>query len=208
MNSENQSIKHELVKRFADHLITVFTIGLLCLWLFATRDDLTINLQRNPWWHYLLLSVFTFLLWLFWARKKIQKKIINISSPFFLIGFVWILYWVSGISIDKCFFLWVACILFLWTIMLQLAMILSMFLWNKLSRILLKGAIWENNSYWPVPLVGFIGIFQSWAELRNVGMDGCWMDLLLYLALIIFIVVALVHVLAYKFEKYTNNTAQ
>ncbi|OGN99604.1 MAG: hypothetical protein A2Y90_01945 [Chloroflexi bacterium RBG_13_52_12] len=83
-----------------------------------------------------------------------------------------------------------------------------MFLWNKLSRILLKGAIWENNSYWPIPLVGFIGIFQIWAELRSVGMEGWWMDLLLYLALIIFIVVALVHVLTHKFEKHTNNTAQ
>lgn len=201
MTYKTQSTKPELLKQFADHLMTVFTVGLVCLWLFTTRVEISVDIQRKPWWHYLILSVFVCLLWFFWARKKIKKKILRLSLPIFLIGFVWILYWISGLVFPKEFFLFVTSILFAWSIMLIIALLLSVTSWNKLSRVITKGAIWENNSYWPIPMIGFFGIFQGWKELWDIGMRDWWMDPLLYLAFLVFIIVMITHALTYRFEK-------
>jgi len=187
----------QVIRQLADQLITVFIVGLLCLWLAALRSEVDVPAERGAWWHFMILSVFALLLWLFWGRKKVHRPRLRWVLLCVLIGFVWLTYLISGISFTTVFFVVLAILLLILAVLLLLALVFIMTRWGaegKLGKAITKGVRWGDYFYWPLSLVAVMAsVWLGWKMLWDTGMRGWWMTPLLYLTVLVFIVVGLVH---------------
>lgn len=184
-------------RQLADQIKTVFVVGLLCLWLATLKSGVNVPAKREAWWHFVILSVFALLLWLFWGRKKVRSPRLWWGLLCVMVGFVWLTYWISGISFPTGFFIVLAIGLFIWAVVLFLALVLIMARWEAEGK-LGKAITWVvrqgDNVYWPLSLLALLtSVLMGWTRLWDAGARGWWMDPLLYLGLLMAIVVALVH---------------
>ena len=199
MSKQSANRSRLIIRQLADQLITVFIVGLLCLWLAAMRSEVDVPAERGTWWHFVILSVFALLLWLFWGRKKVHSSRLRWVLLCVMVGFVWLAYWIGGISFPTAFFTGLGTVLLIGAVFLLLVLALTMTAWRaggKLDKAVTKVVRWGGYSYWPLLLIAIMAsVVQGFKMLWDTGMRGWWMTPLLYIAVLVLIVVGLVYAL-------------
>jgi hypothetical protein len=187
--------KSELMRQLANQLTTVFLVALLCLWLAVTRSGVSVPIQRMPWWCFVILSAFALFLWLFKGRKKIRTKRWWVSLCIAL-GFIWLTYFILGISFGSGFFTGLAIFMLTWAALLLLVLGLVATKWGTEGK-LGKAITWiikQREVYWPLSaLVVFASIFLGWKMLRDAGVQDRWMTPLFLGGMLVFFAVWLVY---------------
>jgi len=194
--AEPQGNKSGVIGRqLGDQLKTVFIVGLLSLWLAALKSGVNVALKRQPWWYSAITSALVLLLYFLWGIKKVPVRGLRWATPFVMVGFVWIAYWISGLSFPAGLFIWLAGGLFIWAFVLFLALILIMTRWRskgKLSKAIKWIVKWGDIAYWPLSFIVLLtSVLLGWIRLWDAGVRGWWMDPLLVLGVLMSIVVAL-----------------
>jgi hypothetical protein len=180
-------------RQLADQLKTVFVVALLSLWLVMLNSRVTTTPKRLEWWPLVILSVLAPILYLFWRRKRVHGFRLWLP-PCVVVVFIWIAYWISGVSLPAGLFIGLAIGLLAWAVVLFLALILIMTRWGskgKLGKVIMWGAEWGEYIYWPLSfLVLLTSVLLGWIRLWDAGMRGWWMDPLLVLGVLMAVVVA------------------
>ncbi len=184
-------------RQLADQLSTVFVVGLLTLWLVILKSGRAIEapVERDPWWYFLIFSILVLLLWWFWVRKKVRHPRLRWVLPCMMIGFIWLIYWISGVSFPTAFFIILTAVLFIWAVVLLLALLLIRTRWgqNKLGKAITWCVLRGDHIYSPLSfLVLFTSVLQGWKSLHDAGATGWWMYALLLVGVLMSAVVALV----------------
>jgi hypothetical protein len=181
-------------KQLSDQLKTAFISVLLVLWIPALNLSGGATPTRGPWLPWVIASIILFS-WFVYRRKRVRQPKFRWGYPFVAVIALWLMYFISGFSLPNWSFAILAAVLSLWTICLLITLLLIM------ARMLPEGkpvkatrrfaAVGEAIS-WPLTvLVLLTSVLLGWTRLWNTGMRGWWMDPLLYLGTLIFIVVAM-----------------
>lgn len=194
--TEPPANKSELMRQVADQLKTVFIVGLLCLWLSTLKPEVNVHVERGPWLPWLIVSVLLFS-WVVYSRKKVRWPKLRWVFPFAAVALLWLMYLLSGVSFPTIFFTGLAVFLLAWTVLLLLTLVLIMTRWRaegKLGKTITCGVKQGDYFYWQLSvLILLLSVVRGWTILWDVGMRGWWMDPLLYLGVLVFIVVGLVY---------------
>jgi len=163
------------------------------------RSEVDVPAERGTWWHFVILSVFALLLWLFLGRKKVHNSRLRWVLLCVMVGFVWLAYGIRGISFPTAFFTGLGTVLLIGAVFLLLVLVLTMTAWRaggKLDKAVTKVVRWGGYSYWPLLLIAIMAsVVQGFKMLWDTGMRGWWMTPLLYIAVLVLIVVGLVYAL-------------
>lgn len=194
--TEPPANKSGLVRQLADQLTTVFIVGILCLWLAATRPEVNVPAERLPWWYFVILSAVALPLWLLVGRKKDIHPRRRWGFFCVALGLIWLMYLIQGISFGSGFFYSLAGILLIWAALLLLALFLLTTRWGAEGKLgkAITWAIKQRNVYDPLSiLVVFASIFLGWKMLWDTGIRDWWMTPLLLLGLLVLVAVGLVY---------------
>ncbi|MFA5308221.1 MAG: hypothetical protein WC370_01895 [Dehalococcoidales bacterium] len=194
----------EVIRQLADQLKTVFIAALLTLWTATLTVGSNTPVNRGSWLLWAIASPFAFL-WLVLQREKIRWPKLKWVFPFLAVALLWGLYFLGGVSFDAGVFKGIAAVLFGWSILVLLIMLVVM-TWNpkqeKLNRIIGWIVTRGGAAAFPLSLLVLIsGIIMGFARLENAGMKGWWMTSILIVGVIIFIVVAVVAFTPLRREK-------
>ena len=202
MNSENKtpiddSEKIEARRKLADQLKTGFVAALLILWVAALRSSGNIQVQRGSWLVWTIGSVVLFFLLLIYRKKNIRWPKLRWVLPLGAVALLWGMYFLSGISFPVGFFTSIAIILLLWTIVLAAALFIATTKLpdGKVGIGIIEFTRWGDRLSWILTVFVFLmSILLGWTRLWNAGMRGWWMDPLLYLGIVIFLIFIYYHV--------------
>jgi len=190
---------HLVVRQLADQLIVVFVVGLLCLWLAATRLEVHVPAERGEWWHFVILSVFAVLLWLFVGRRKMRSPRYRWALLCVMVAFVWFSYLIAGISVPPAFFTVLGIVLLIAAALLLLGLIVTMVAWRaerEPHKIIIKIARCGSLFCWPLTLIAIsASVLQGLAALSGLGVTGWWLTPLAYTAVSVLIVAGLAYTL-------------
>lgn len=193
--------KSGLMRQLAYQITTVFIVALLCLWLAATRTEVSVLAVRMPWWYFVIISAIALPLWVLIGRKKQTHPLRRWGLFCGALGFIWLMYFILWIPFDSTFFYSLAGILLVLTVLLLSDLGLIAIGWGtegKLGKVT-KWGVKQSGFYEPLSaLVVFASIFLGWKMLGDTGVSDFWMTLLFFLGLLIFVVVEAIYML-------TNN---
>lgn len=189
------STSGDVSRQLADQLKTVFVAALLSLWAATLRLGENVPVKRGAWLPWVIASVFLFF-WVVYRREKIRWPKLRWVLPFVAVALLWLMYLISGFSFPIGFYTSVAIGLLVWTVLLLAVLLIVMtrgLTEGKMGRTIRRFVTWGGSVSLPVTLfVLLTSVLLGWTRLWNAGMRGWWMDPLLYLGTIIFVVVALV----------------
>ena len=181
-------------RQLADQLKTVFVALLVSIYATELMSGTNMPLQREPWWHFVILSVAVPFIWWFIGRKKLSKSWWW-GSLCFVLGYLWILYGISGIRFPAWFFMIFVIFLLGWTLLDLFALVLKMrrpWKEGKLSKVIAPIVKRLDPASWLLGLFVLItSILLGWMRLMKPGVSGFWMDALLILGMIVIIVYAI-----------------
>ena len=188
-----------VIRQLADQLTVVFVVGLLCLWLAATRLEVHVPAERGGWWHFVILSVFAVLLWLFVGRDKMRSRRGKWVLLCLMVAFVWFSYFIMGISIPPAFFTGLGIFLLLAAALLLLGLIVTMVAWRagrEPHKIVTTIARCGSLFCWPLTLVAIsASVLQGLAALSGLGVTGWWLAPLAYTAVSVLTMAGLAYAL-------------
>jgi hypothetical protein len=181
-------------RQLADQLKTVFVALLVSIYATILMSGTNVPLQRESWWHFVIVSVVVPPIWWFMGRKKLSKGWWW-GSLCFVLGYVWFLYWISGIRLPTLFFIIFIIFLLGWTLFDLFALALKIHRpWKegKISRVIAPIVKRLDPASWLLGLFVLItSILLGWMRLMKPGVSGFWMDALLILGMIVIIVYAI-----------------
>jgi small-conductance mechanosensitive channel len=112
------------------------------------------------------------------------------GSLCFVLGYVWFLYWISGIRLTLFFMIFVFFLLG-WTLLDLFALVLKMrrrWKEGKTSRVIELIVKRLDFLAWLLGLFVLItGVWLGWMRLMELGVMGFWMDALLILGVLVII---------------------
>lgn len=194
---ESLTNKSELKRQLAYQLTTVFIVALLCLWLAATRTEVSVLAVRMPWWYFVIISAIALPLWLLMGRKKNARPRRRWGLFCVALGFIWLMYFILWIPFESAFFYSLAGVLLALTVLLLLYLgliITGRGTETKLGKVI-KWIVEQRGFYEPLSaLVVFASIFLGWKMLGDAGLSDWWMIPLFLLGMLVFVVVGLVYV--------------
>lgn len=178
-------------RQLADQLKTVFVALLVSIYATVLMSGTNVPLQREPWWHFVIVSVVVPPIWWFMGRKKLSKGWWW-GSLCFVLGYVWFLYWISGIRLPTLFFIIFVIFLLGWTLLDLFALVLKIHRpWKegKMSRVIAPIVKRLDSVSWPLGVfVLTTSVLLGLMRLMEPGMIGFCMDALLILGMIVIIV--------------------
>lgn len=181
-------------KQLSDQLKTAFISVLLVLWIPALNLSGNATPMRGPWLPWVIASIILFSWFVYW-RKRVRRRKFRWVYPFVAVIALWLMYFISGFSLPNWSFAIIAAVLSLWTICLLIALLLIMARMlpeGKPVKVIRRFATVGKAILWPLTvLVLLTSVLLGWTSIWNAGMRGWWMDPLLYLGILIFIVVAM-----------------
>ena len=181
-------------RQLVDKLSIVFVVGLISLWL-GFKPVVEAPTERPAWWPFVILSLSVVLLW-FWWKKGGSRPGPRWWYLCIVIIAIWVMYWLSGVSVTPASFRGLAGILFSWVVVLCLAFVLALtsYRQSKLGKAVIRTAMYGDHLY---PFLLFVvlwtSVFTLWISLKDTGASGNWVYALLLVGVLISVVVPLVH---------------
>lgn len=181
-------------RQLVDKLSTIFVVGLISLWL-GFKPVVEVPAERLAWWPFVIFSLLVALLW-FWWKKRGSHPRPRWWYLCIVIITIWVMYWLSGVSVPPVSFRVLAGILFSWVVVLCLAFVLdkTSYKQSKLGKAVIRTAMHGDHLY---PFLLFVvlwtSVFTLWASLKDTGARGNWMYALLLVGILISVVIPLVH---------------
>jgi len=179
-------------RQLSEQLKNAFIVALLVFWV----STLDVTAKRPSWVIWAIGSVALFLFIVFsYPKKKLRRPKLRWVLPFLAVGLLWLMYFLTGVSVSSVYFKVLAIVLILWTVPLFLALI-TLMLKKTSSQGKLDGAIMQFASggdivSWYLTLVAlFFSVILGWTRLWNAGIKDWWMEPILIWGIIIFVVVA------------------
>ncbi|MFC1870957.1 hypothetical protein ACFLYF_00935 [Chloroflexota bacterium] len=149
---------------------------------------------RSPWLPWVIASIVLFSLLVYW-RNKVRQPKFRWVYPVVAVMALWLMYFISGFSLPDWSFFVLAAVLSFWTICLLAALILTVVRLvpeGKPDRAIRRFVTVGEAISWPLTvLILLTSVLLGWTKLWNDGMRGWWMDPLIYIGTLIFIVVAM-----------------
>ncbi|MGD0355803.1 MAG: hypothetical protein ABSB31_10295 [Dehalococcoidia bacterium] len=189
--------KRKQINQLVNQLKIVFIFMLLTLWLAVLDQGKNITVNRMEWWYFAILSCIFLLYYLIWGRKKITNFYYRWLSPILIVGLLWVIYWISGIQVSATCLFVISGILFLWIIVLLLALV-SVAIRNGRKSKLDITIRWIARTgeliCWPLSITTFFGsVVLGWQRIFNEGARGWWMEPLLIIGIFVSLVVAFIY---------------
>ena len=211
-------------------------VGILVLSLAVLKpsdENVPAKIQTHPSpLPFLIFSVLLLAFWLYWERKNVTrpilrqkacarhyrcsrcifrvKKIRDLESRRIILciifGFIWIFYWIMGVSISTRLLKWLALALIICAIILFVVLLLSVTkrkTEGEFGRFITSFAQWVDNMYWPLLTVEMLAsVILTWNQVWSAGERSGWMTPLFILGVLIAFVVPFiqsrVHVTKFK----------
>jgi hypothetical protein len=157
----------------------------------------TAHQQPDKIWYFVGATILILAAYLIWGKKRIPNPCLRWLTPFILIGFLWIAYGISGISISGELYYWLAIIVSIWVALLLIALILAatrLDTTGKLTRPI--GFLAKKGEFltFPLSLVTLLAsILFGWVRLWNAGAGEWWMEPILFVGFLIFVAVSIIY---------------
>ncbi len=178
------------LRQLAEQLKTVFVALLVSILSTQLMSGVNLPLKREPWWHFVIVSVVAVLIWWFLGRKKIPRGRWW-GSLCGVIAYVWFLYYISGTSFPVGVLWLFASVLFLWTLFDLFAIVLitrSSWEEGKIGKCTALGVEKLDSVSLPLGLFVLVtSVFLGWLRLLNAGLRGWLMNGLLVMGIIVMI---------------------
>jgi hypothetical protein len=186
-------------KTLADQVKNMFVASLLALWVGTLHSNVNVPKERGSWIIWLIASIGIFI-WIIVQRNRIRWPKLKWIFPLIAVGFMWLLYFISGISFPSIVLTIIGICLVAWTLFLLVLLVLVLYT-NLLHQFINKVVDWNGSFTFPITfLVLMTSVVLGWTRLRDTGINEWSMNLLLILGILVIIVVWLTLI-----QRDTNN---
>jgi hypothetical protein len=193
-NPKSDDIRTDVGGKLADQSKTVFVVGLLTL-SFGIPNSISVQqINRDPWWYFLIGTVVLLVIYGIWGWKRLTNKIIRWIFPFVIMGVMFLTWWISGSGnpVPVQWYTIIASALIIWAVVLFiiLFLFLSKLLNGKFYNIVHGVVIFGHYACFLLTIVALLNsVLTSWGKLRNSGIMGWWMDPLLCIGILMAFIV-------------------
>lgn len=192
---QRNSASIDVRKQLVDQLKSVFISALLLLWAPSLISTNNMTLIRPPLVSWVIGSIVLLICLSSYKPKKPYWSKISWVFPVAGIVIFWVMYLLTGIHLPDWLFFALAIILIIWTFPILVALLFVMPRvppQRKVDKLVRSLAAWGEPISWHLSdFVLLISILSNWTKLRDGGMTGGWVDGLLYLGILIYLVIAI-----------------